>query len=134
VITLESIELPEDLEWLDEFGWNPVTQQVEVTTGGSLLIEEADQAAGRPVTLASGTTGNRYWGVVNRATVEALAALAAEARGQDDPMTLVLADETEHQVMFRHGDLGFEARPWKHVVPVQTNTFYLITLRLQIVG
>jgi hypothetical protein len=37
-------------------------------------------------------------------------------------------------VLFRHGELGFEARPWKHIVPAEAADLYLITLRLQAVS
>ena len=56
--TLGAITLPGDLEWIDEFSWSPVGQQVDVTLGGSLIVEESAQLAGRPITLRTGQSGN----------------------------------------------------------------------------
>ena len=130
VFTLGDIDLSGDLEWADEFGWSPTAQQAEVTLGGSLLIEESAQLAGRPITLRSGQAGQSYWGLADRATVLALQALADEPR--DEPLQLTLPDEREFNVLFRHGDLAVEARPLRHVWPPESSDLYLLTLRLQV--
>ena len=127
--TLAGIELPGDLEWADEWTWSPVAQQVEVTLGGSVLLEESAPGAGRPITLRSGQQGSRYWGLVPLTTLTALQALANAPR--DTPMLLVLPDEREFDVYFRHGDLAIDARPWRHVWPAEPTDYYLLTLRLQ---
>lgn len=130
VFTLDDIELPGDLEWVDEFTWSSTAAQTEVTLGGSLLVEESAQLAGRPITLRSGQSGNTLWGVVPRSTVLALQALADIPR--DTPMTLTLPDAREFAVLFRHGELAVEARPQRHVWPPEPTDFYLLTLRLQV--
>jgi hypothetical protein len=127
-VTLAGITLPEDIEWPDEFGWSPVTQQREVTTGGSLLVEESEQAAGRPITLRSGQ-GDPRFGVVTRTTVLALRALADEARGQDDAMELDIDGQT-FDVLFRHTDGALEAAPLLWRPPPDGDDLYAITLRL----
>lgn len=125
---LQAVVLSDDLEWSDEMLWSPVAQQVEVTTGGSVLVEESAQLAGRPITLQSGTDGDKYWGLATRTTVEALRALADVTHV--NPMTLTLADGREFSVRWRHGENALEARPWKHIVPAEPDDLYLITLRL----
>lgn len=125
--TLEGIEIPDDLQWTDEFLVWGMTQQAEVSVGGALLLEEWQQLAGRPITLQSGQDGTRYWGVVTRAIVEQLHALANAPRAT--AMTLVLADAREFAVRWRAE--GFEAKPWKHIVPAEAGDYYTITLRLQ---
>ena len=127
---LATIALPEDLEWADEFEWSPVRQQVDVLLTGALSVEESTQLAGRPITLRSVQEGSRYAALATRATVEDLRALAATARTQATPMALTLPDGRTTTVLWRHTELGFEARPWKHIVPQPADGLYLITLRL----
>lgn len=125
---LQTIELSDSLEWVDEMTWSPVSHHTEVTAGGSLLVEESAQLKGRPITLQSGSSGDNYWGLATRATVEALRALADTTH--INPLELELEDGRIFNVRFRHDANGFEARPWKHIVPAEPDDFYLITLRL----
>lgn len=143
--TLNGIAIPDDMEWVDEFEWSPMAQQVEVASAGSLIVEEFKQLAGRWITLRSWNEGSNYAAVVDHATVLALKALAEIARGQSDAMVLSIPDSMAggvityrtFNVLFRHTELGFEARPWKHVVPAKNDgadtAKYLITLRLMAV-
>ena len=48
----ETITLPQDLFWQDEFEWSPVSQSVEYSTSGALLVDIAVRQAGRPITLS----------------------------------------------------------------------------------
>jgi hypothetical protein len=132
--SLASVALPDDLEWPDEWSWSPVSQAVSVSIGGSLIVEEQAQLAGRPITLRSNQAGDDYWALATLTTVQALQALANTARTQSSPMALTLPDGRTTTVLFRHGELGFEARPWKHIVPAEAADLYLITLRLQAVS
>lgn len=125
---LDTIALSDSLEWPDEFLWSPVSQQVEVSSGGSLVIEESAQLAGRPITLQSGSSGDTYWGVATLTTVTALRALADTPR--TTPMELELEDGRTFDVRWRHGSNAFEARPIQHIVPAEAGDLYLITLRL----
>ncbi len=125
---LNDIVLSDDLEWPDEFLWSPVAQQIEVTSGGSLLVEEQAQLKGRPITLQSGTSGKTRWGVATRETVEAIQALVDTPA--EDPMELELADGRTFDVRWRHVSLGFEARPIRDaVLPQADSALYTITLR-----
>ena len=45
------IMLPQDLEWIDEFTWTPVKQNVSTSLSGGLIIQESVQSKGRPLTL-----------------------------------------------------------------------------------
>jgi len=45
------IQLPKDLEWIDEFTWSPIQQTVSTTLTGALVIQESKQKKGRPITL-----------------------------------------------------------------------------------
>ena len=48
---LHDIQLPQDLEWADEFTWSPIQQNIETTLTGALVIQESKQLRGRPITL-----------------------------------------------------------------------------------
>jgi hypothetical protein len=125
---LNAIVLSDDLEWTDEMAWSPVSQHVEVTTGGALVVQEQAQLKGRPITLQTGNEGDNYWGVATRETVEALRALANAAT--TTPMLLELADGRTFYVRWRHNANGFEARPIRDAVMPQASTaLYQITLR-----
>lgn len=128
-VTLGTIALPSDVAWTDEYQWLPTAAQVEVTTGGSLIIEESKQLAGRPITLESGQDRDgRYWAIINRATANLLYALAADVL--DEPLELVLEDGRTFDVRFRHADGAFEAQPLVHIAPHVDGDKYSFTLRL----
>ena len=129
--SLGGVALPDDLEWVDEFDRSPVSQQVEVSLAGALIVEESAQLTGAPITLRSGQSGSNYWALADRATVIALQALADTPRQQSTPMALELPDGRTTTVLFRgSGAERFSARPWKHIVPQPATDLYLIELRL----
>lgn len=128
-VTLGDITLPADVEWTDEFGWLPTAAQVEVTCGGSVLVEESVQLAGRPITLRGVFEGGRGYATATRAVVKALHALAGAV--QAEPLLLTLEDGRTFDVRFRHQDApAFEATPIKHIAPHDDADLYAFTLRL----
>ena len=128
-ITLASVTLPGDMQWIDEFDWTAVTQQVEISTAGSLLVEASKQLAGRPITLQAPLSGGIAFALPTRAVVKALQALADTAT--DTPMLLTLDDGRTFNVRFdySHGT-PVEAAPIKHIVPQDDADLYTLTLRL----
>ena len=50
--TVFSVNLPKDLQWVDELTWNTVAQSVEYSLTGALLIQEGVKQKGRHITLA----------------------------------------------------------------------------------
>lgn len=128
-VQLGTVVLPDDLQWIDEFGWLPTAQQVEIAADGALIIEESAQLAGRPITLEGRMDGNTGFALVTRATVAALRALAAAPVAA--PLVLQLEDGRVFDVRFRHGDgVAVEAKPMKHVAPHEDTDLYSLTLRL----
>ncbi len=117
-----TIELPDDLFWVDEFEWDKIAQAQEYLVGGSLLIEESEKLAGRTITLA----GMPDMGWVPRSTV-----LALQAR-RDLPgrqFTLTLKDSRQFTVVFNRASGAVEAEPvlpWKQT---ETGDWYSLTLR-----
>lgn len=102
-VTLAGIEIPADIQWIDEFSGFGVGQTITPTLTGALVVEEVAQPAGRKITLRS---NGAAW--VTRDTVEQLAALAATPL---DGTTLTLSwHGTDYDVVFdRSSGDGFSA-------------------------
>ncbi|BCL59972.1 hypothetical protein DGMP_06650 [Desulfomarina profundi] len=125
MITLDTIELPEELYWQDETAWVPVQQPEPARSlDGSLLVEPATMQGGRPITLVGGE--DSAW--VSYATVKALLAYASVA---GKVMTLTLGDGREFDVMFRYHDGGpVSATPLFDSLPLADDDEFILTLRL----
>lgn len=115
-VTLNSVQLPDDLVWRDEFDWAPVEQAVTPTLSGALLVEETARPAGRPITLM---------GVAPRALVLTLKALEAELA---QTMTLTLLDGTPRRVFWRRP--GVVASPLYEIADPDAAMPYGLTLNL----
>jgi hypothetical protein len=122
-ISLNGITLPKDLEWQDEFDWNPVRQASDRSLTGKLMIDEAGKVGGRPITLYGGP--NACW--VPRSTITALFALTATPGLQ---MTLSYHG-TDYTVMWnRANGVPIEARPVQRIMNPGPAHKYHFTLRL----
>jgi hypothetical protein len=104
-ISIDGIELPSDLQWVDEFSGHGVGQVITPTLTGALLVEEVAQTKGRPITLAS---NGAAW--VQRSVVEQLQALAATPLPDDTTLPFVWDDGRTFDVVFdRSRGPGFSA-------------------------
>ena len=56
---LDTITLPDDLLWINEFEWNPVKQNTERSLTGALLVQEGQLINGRPIFLSG--NGEAGW-------------------------------------------------------------------------
>ncbi len=120
-----TLTLNPDLYWSDENNWHPVEQTADRTITGALIVQASGRVAGRPVTLEP-QDDSAAW--MTLADVEDLRNWAAVP---GKTMTLTLRGEAR-EVIFRHQDGGFEARPViqyrdGHELPAD---FYLCTIRL----
>jgi len=98
-ITLDTITLPEDLVWRDEYGWSNVVQDVKRSLTGALIVQEAVQTKGRIITIAGAQ--NSGW-----ITKSVLDALLAKANVPDTTMTLTFHG-VAYTVMFsRSGNIS----------------------------
>lgn len=122
MIKLAGIELPDDLDWSDEFEWESMSQVITPTLSGAIIVEEAAQVEGRPITLIS---DGQAW--VTRATVLALHALAA---APSVPMQLDLNGRPFSVLWRRDNGVGLEARQLYRIADPDDQTPYEITLRL----
>jgi hypothetical protein len=117
----------DDVLWVDEFDWHPVSAKSGRTVTGALWVEEAALSAGRPITLQSPGDG----GPVARSQMLNLQTLAAIAGAS---LTLTLRGVT-YTVMFdRDGGKPLEAKPFIDYSDVDAADLYLITLRLRTIA
>ena len=122
---LDTVTLPSDLQWVNEFEWNQNVQSQARTLSGAIEIQTAAHLYGRPIRLVGGTTG----GWITRATAKAIRALEA------DPvkvMTLAgLNDEPDLAVMFdRSNGPAFESQMIMRFANPDDTTWYSCALRL----
>lgn len=121
---LDSITLPDDLLWIDEFEWNPVEQTTDRSLSGGLLVQEQSKQKGRPITLSGG--GEAGW--VNRATV---VSLLTKAETANLTMTLTLPDARQFSVIFdREAGNPVEAQQIMPFAFPDDNYQYSLILRL----
>lgn len=101
-MTLDEIQLPDDLDWVNEFNWTPVVRKQKYGVGGALFITDSIKQTGRPVHLQS--EQDTCW--VKRPLIQSLILLTREP---GKIMTLTLSDNREFQVMFDHASGAIEA-------------------------
>lgn len=89
---LDSVDLDDQFEWVDEFDWDPVAQVQERSLSGALLVQEGVKLHGRPVTLQS---NGGVWTPLS--VVRQLEVLRDQA---GRVMPLVLPDGREFSVIF----------------------------------
>ena len=116
---LDTIELPDDLEWVDEFTWTPVTQKTDYGATGALFIQESTKQAGRTITLEG--EENMCW--ITRETALALQALYAQA---DLEMTLTLNDSRTFTVRFLQSGVPVDLSPVRKGSYFNTGDYFKI--------
>ncbi|TNH91150.1 hypothetical protein CF139_05070 [Aeromonas hydrophila] len=122
MIKLAGIELPDDLDWGDEFEWDPVGQVITSTLTGALVVEEVAQSEGRPITLQS---DGESW--VRREVVLALYSLVSTL---STPMQLELNGRIFTVLWRRENGGGFVAKQLYRIADPDNQFPYEITLRL----
>ncbi|WP_163372669.1 hypothetical protein [Endozoicomonas acroporae] len=121
---LDTIALPDDLLWINEFEWNPVEQSTERSLTGALLVQEQAKLQGRPIEL----TGGQQAGWVSRKTVLELQDLTA---APDKVMILTLPDMRQLNVIFdRSSGSPVSASPVLEEAYPADNSYYHLSLRL----
>ncbi|MDF3935466.1 hypothetical protein [Pseudomonas citronellolis] len=121
---LDSIDLDDQLLWVDEFTWSSVAQEQERSVSGAFLVQEGLKRYGRPVTLQS--AGGSWTPLYVVRQLE----LLREQPGR--VMTLVLPDGREFSVIFNRTDTAppLEAEALFRETLPGDNADYLLTLRL----
>lgn len=129
-LTLDSVDLAADpdlcgeqMEWVDEWEWDPVAQEQERTLSGALVIQEGAKLHGRPITLSS--NGGAWFTL---ATVRALEALRDQIGIR---MLLTLTTGDQHYVTWnRAAGAPVQASPLFRTVNPGPDWLYELTLRL----
>lgn len=120
---LDSVELDDQFEWVDEFEWDAVAQEQERSVSGALLIQEGVKLYGRPITLKS---NGGVWTPLS--VVRSLEVL------RDIPnkvMALTLPDGRAFSVIFNRADgAALEAVPIERLVNPGDDHLYDVNLRL----
>ena len=126
MITLDALELPYELVWIDEYDWTRVVAKKTVTLGGVLKIETSkfQSNSGRQVTLFS----KEAW--ITKAALDTLHSWAME---EGKTMTLVLHDLRSFQVQFQHWSIPvIDAKPIKQIAEQAGTDYYVLRLKLVI--
>ena len=120
--SLNGIELPRGMLWVDEFNWSAVSKSVDRSITGAQVIDVSLLIAGRPITLQAVETQ----GWIRRTTLQRVQALADEPQGE---YLLVLADGREYRVQFAASDPIAAAPIARPELPSDIHP-YVATLRL----
>lgn len=119
-----TINLSDDVLWVDEFEWNPVEQSVERTLSGGLIVDSSEVLGGRSITLEPPDDSSAW------TKYEDVLKLNLLARTPGLVMQLTFRGITR-DVMFRHQDRDPVSA--KAVVvysdPAATDP-YLVTIKL----
>lgn len=120
-MTLDDIDITDNLIWQDEFAYNQVAQQQERSLTGGVIVQSGVKQYGQPVTLV---------GWLSRAMLDALRA----KEGSGNPvMDLTLDDGRAFSVIFnRASGVAVEAAPIKETTHISQDpgAWYSATLRL----
>ena len=106
----ETLNLPNDLFWEDEFSWSPTVSEHSYALDGTLIVEQATKRAGRPISLLA--PPNMAW--VSRATLEKLHEWVSLKNTRFKLVFEYPADKREFDVIFDHsGDGALSGSPVK---------------------
>lgn len=114
--------LPDDIQWINEYDWTPVAQEVAYTLSGSAIVQEGVMLAGREITLS---TGNGTW--TTREQVKNLYSMAQE---RDKRMTLTMPDGTSMTVIYARNSAPVIARPVMRAAVQADDDYYTLEIRL----
>ena len=115
-----------DLFWSDEFEWSPVSQSIQRSLTGALLVDHAVRTAGRPITLQPADDSS---GWMSGAVLRQLKDWEANP---SLTLTLNLRGVSRQVIFLRDGAKPVEARPVVYVAdpqPGELGDFYLVTVR-----
>lgn len=120
--TLETIDLPQDLRWIDEHDWQAVSQtQPERTLSGSQIIQQSVKNAGRPITLSS----DNVWILLDKVRKLRDWTDVPELR-----MTYTHYDGRTFNVIFALHEQAIKAEPVHFTAPEQLDERYTVTIKL----
>jgi len=125
-ITLDTLTLPSELRWIDEYSWSAVKSNIKYSLQGRRKVAEYSvyNEAGRPITLV----GEDSW-----ITKSDLDTLLSWSEDTDKQMTLTFHDSSVKYVRFRFSDNPFiEVTPISPTAYPSASTVYRLTLKLEV--
>lgn len=117
-----TLNLPVDIGWVNEFDWQQVVQRERYGLTGSLILQSAVKAKGRPIVLQG--TQDSAW--LDRATLETLLAWKAFP---GRVMSLVVRGGAARNVVFDHAAGPIQATPVIDYDIPEAADDYVVTLR-----
>lgn len=130
-LALDSVTLPDEMLWEDEFGWTPTVRRSDYSLTGALLVEVAQKKAGRPITLRP-PDNEMAW--VDRATVEKILTWGAIP---DLRMLLQLqypSDTRSFTVALADGASPISANPVKGFPGFDPGDWFQVSLSLVVIA
>lgn len=123
--TNETLDIPEDMMWQDEFSWSKVAQSSpQRSLTGAMFVFQGVKKAGRPITLV----GDWVWH-----TRSDLFKLRSWTDVPKLTMTLTHYDGRTFQVMFRLHDTAINAQPVYYTTPERDTEPYTASIKLMTV-
>jgi hypothetical protein len=140
---IHDVVLPKDLEWTNEFTWNPITQEIKNSVTGSIFINEYEQLQGRQITLEG--KDDMAW--IQRSLVDKLLAMR-NTIGLKMTLNFVSASYDEDtqiwsfgtvyktfNVMFRHSETPIDFESVKRFGNFESDSWFKIkNIRLMEIG
>lgn len=122
-----TLQLSDDLLWVDEHQWTPATAKTDYTITGALVIQSAVRQRGRTITLSSAE--DMAW--LTRQKLDTLYAFASEPlSATSGRFRLTLEDARTFIVAFRHADGAIDAAPVLGFPARRPTDPYRVTIRL----
>jgi hypothetical protein len=119
----DTVELPDDLNWSDEFAWSAAEQSITRSLTGAVIFQTAERMGGRPITLQPPASG----GWMRRADLADLKSFADVPNLQ---MTLLIR-HTNYTVKFRHHEPpALSAQPVRFIVDPDGDEYVTPTIKL----
>ena len=120
---LDTMTLPDNLLWVNEFDWTPVAQSTDRSLTGSLIVSESLMTYGRSIVLGD---GENSW-----LTLSDLNTLFALSEIPKKKMLLVLPDDRQFTVIFdRQDGSPIEAQQVLPLTIPDDSDFYAVVIRL----
>ncbi len=125
LVTLGGVDLPDDINWIDEFNFQPVSQSVTRTIAGNLVQFNQALVLGRPITLEA--IEDEGW--LTKDQVDSIQSLASTPGGT---FTLAIGAQS-FTVTFRHDEGAFEPSPFLSRIDPASGDFFRAIIRLRTV-
>jgi len=122
---LATINLPNDMLWVDEHKWLPAVANPTYSLTGALIVETAAKLLGRPITLQP--PADMAW--LTRSDVATLRTWASQPKCRFRLEFEYPSDTRSFFVIFRHQDGALEAEPVKGFPQHADEDYFMTTLR-----